>query len=350
MEASQFERDLNEGRTRVHPETGDPYKTTSWASVDLEPYKRGEKVIAPPKYLTRDDGKALIYPGRPHTFYGESESLKTRAALLACRSVVDAGGKVVYADLEGSEASFVERCRVVGIGDAHIGEALRYVRPTVPLKGDAKFDFWHHELDIFAPTLVVLDGVTELYALQGWDINSQTDAAEFQASFAFHRGGVASISIDHTPKDAGRGVIGAQHKRAGLDGAEYEFKPLVRAGRGGQSEAKVSVTKDRHGYVREWAGSGGGLVGTLKVGVPDGKDRVVLATPRLQDLMDPHSDAQDRALEYIRENPGASTRSVRDGAGLGDDSARDAVSALEMLAKVENRGTKARHSWYEAAS
>jgi hypothetical protein len=343
MEESQYERDLEAGTARINPTTGDFYSVTSWAAKDLEPYKRGEKVIAPPRYLTRDDGRALIYPGRPHVFFGESESLKSWAALLACRSVVDGGGKVLYVDLEGSEASLVERARITGIADKYLGDTLRYVRPTEELKGDAQVDFWHHEVDLFAPALVVLDGVTELYALQGWDINKAEDAARFQGAFAFHRGGVASIAIDHTSKDASRGQLGSQHKRAGLDGAEYEFKPLIRRGRGGESVAAVKVTKDRHGHIREWAAHD--VIGNLHVGVPDGRDRVVLETLKLQDMHDPKSDAQDRALEYVRANPGASTRKVREGTALGVEQTSGALHALEYLGQVRNVGSASRHSW-----
>jgi hypothetical protein len=72
-EMGPFERDLATGVARINPTTGAPYVTTSWAAVDLEPYKRGEVVIIPPMFLHRSDGKALIYPGRPHVFFGESE-------------------------------------------------------------------------------------------------------------------------------------------------------------------------------------------------------------------------------------------------------------------------------------
>ena len=65
------------------------YRTgATWAAVDLDPYKRGEQVVEPPRFFRRDDGKALVYPGRPHVFYGESESLKSWAALEVCREVV----------------------------------------------------------------------------------------------------------------------------------------------------------------------------------------------------------------------------------------------------------------------
>lgn len=334
-----MERAINEGAARVNSETGDIYTKTSWAAVDLEPYKRGEKVIAAPRFLPRSEGENLIYPGRPHVFYGESESLKTWAALLACRSVVDAGYRALYVDFEGSEASFVERARACRISDAHIGTSVQYVRPTEPLTGDARSDFWLHELDVLDPALVVLDGVTELYALQGWDINKAEDAARFQKMFSFRGTNVASIAIDHTPKEAGRGALGSQHKRAGLDGAEYLFEPRVRGGRGGTSLSRVSVTKDRHGFVRAWAS--GGVVGHLEV-APDG---VSLKPMPITELLDPRDDALERVMTFLRENPGSSRRVITESTHLGNDRVGDTLSALEVLGRARNDGSRSRGSW-----
>jgi len=342
---SDRERDLTEGRARVNPQTGEFYTKTSWAAVDLEPFKRGERITHAPEFLPRTDGKMLIYPDRPHVFFGESESLKSWAALLACRSVVKAGKTAVYIDTEGDEASFVERCRVTGIDDGFIGGALTYVRPTEPLKDDARVDLFLFELEQRDPALVVLDGVTEFYSLQGWDVNKAEDAARFQHTFNF-RGRLAFIAIDHTAKDAGRGVFGSQHKRAGLDGAEYEFKSRVRRGRGGHSVAEVSVTKDRHGYVREWAS---GMVGRFHVGVdaPDeGVDMVRLEPTKPLEHLDPRDDRIDRIVAFVSENPGATFTKLREGASLGEDDCRDAMLSAQTAGRIENRGSDKKHSWH----
>jgi hypothetical protein len=348
---SELERNLESGLARFNPETGEVYATTSWASVDLEPYKRGERVIAPPKYLRRDDGRALIYPGRPHVFYGPSESLKSWAALLACADVIGQGDKCVYVDFEGSEAAFVERARLAGVPEGSIGRDLRYVRPNSGLYGDAQSDFWHHEMDVFEPSLVVMDGVTECYSLHGWDINRAEDAAKYQATFAFHRGGVASIAIDHTSKDAGRGQLGSQHKRAGLDGAEYEFKLNVAAGRGRRGFGAVSVTKDRHGYVREWAKSD---IGYLVVDTsPDAalaRRCVSLEAAKLSDLVNPESDVMERVCAYLQEHPDGSSRNGIAGAlGVHKSTVGEALVNLQMLGRAVNRGTTSRTSWVAAS-
>jgi hypothetical protein len=316
---------------------------STWSAVDLEPYKRGDRVIESPRFLLRNDDRALIYPGRPHVFYGESESLKSWAALEVCREVVAAGFTALYVDFEGSEASFVERCRLAGVPDAMIGGALRYMHPGQPLTGAgvdgtlARSD-WESELG-WTTGLVVLDGVSECYALHGWNVNSAEDAARFQHTFAVD--GPAGLSIDHTAKDAGRGVLGSQHKRAGLDGAEYEFRSRVRAGRGGESMAEIYVTKDRHGWIREWAPTNG-MVGKLWVR-PNG---VSLEAPGHVDLIDPRDDALDRVLEFVRDNPGLSKKKIRAGVRLQCKRVDAAIDTLEAQGKIANHGSRSKGAWH----
>lgn len=315
----------------------------TWLAVDLEPYKRGEQVVELPRFLKRDDGRALIYPGRPHVFYGESESLKSWAALEVCREVVAEGLTALYVDFEGSEPSFVERCRLVGVPEAMIGGALRYVRPSVPLTAAGEDGVlargeWAFEIER-TTGVIILDGVSECYALHGWNINAAEDAARFQHTFAVE--GPATVSIDHTAKEAGRGVLGSQHKRAGLDGAEYEFRSRIRSGRGGESMAEVHVTKDRHGWIREWA-PGNGQVGKLWVR-PDG---VTLEVPRFKDLMDTRDDRRDRVLEVIRANPGASRRKVSEESGIGSEETGQALKDAEAMGLIENRGSTSKHAWH----
>lgn len=318
---------------------------TSWAAVDLGPYKRGDVVIEPPVFLKDPNGHALIYPGRPHVFYGESESLKSWAALKVCQEVVAAGLSALYVDFEGSEPSFVERCRLVGVPEAAIGGALQYVRPSEPLTGQGMRGLFARSEWVSALArvtgLVVLDGVSECYALHNWSINAAEDAARFQQTFSVE--GPATIAIDHTAKEAGRGVIGSQHKRAGLDGAEYEFKSVVRGGRGGESTASVKVTKDRHGWVREWAPSTG-AVGTIRV-APEG---VSLISPAMSLLVDPRDDRRDRVVEFVTGNPGTSAAALKRELQMGDDESRNALHEAESLGLLCREGTSTRPHWYSS--
>jgi hypothetical protein len=57
---------------------------------------------------------------------------------------------------------------------------------------------------------------------------------------------------------------------------------VVSRGRDGESIASIRVTKDRHGFIREWA-QGTGRIGSIHVGVPDGPKQVIIVTPRLSE-------------------------------------------------------------------
>lgn len=46
----------------------------SWAPVDLAAYLDGTYTPETPTMMPRSDGVCLLYPGRTHSFHGESES------------------------------------------------------------------------------------------------------------------------------------------------------------------------------------------------------------------------------------------------------------------------------------
>jgi hypothetical protein len=330
---------------RTNPQTDKTYRVTSWASIDLEPIKSGAITMPQPMFLKRTDGAAMIYPGLPHVFFGPSESLKSWAAVLASASFIAAGYAVVYVDFEGSEAAFVERARIVGVPEHAIGNALRYTRPTEPLKGNvnAAADLGM-DLSALNPGLVVLDGVSECYALHGWNINDATDAANFQKLFRpINENGAATIVIDHAGKDASRGVVGSQHKRAGLDGAEYEFTPKRREGRGGHSEASIRVTKDRYGYIREYAPHGG--MGRIHV-----SDIVEIRPPNEAQEYGLDEGLYESLLTWIEANPGQSTRVIRLNV-LGSATAiGNALEVLEADGKVRSEaGPRNAKLWFSGS-
>jgi hypothetical protein len=343
---SQFERDVIAGKVDFDPTTGESYETTSWRAVDLGPVLRGEKVIEPPCFMTRSDGKHLVYPGRAHVFFGESESLKSYGALFACKSVVAAGLRVVYIDFEDDEVLFVERAREIGIPDTALGTAIVYIRPHEPLIGNrrAGIDFFLHEMDMLQPSLAVIDGVTECYSLHDWNINSAEDAAKYQHTFSF-RGACASIAIDHTAKDAGRGQIGSQHKRAGLTGASYQFDSRQKGGPptatepGRASVAFVRVHKDRPGRVRAWTKD---VAAVLTVDPDKG---VTLEAPTFGDRFDPKTDAQDKVLAVAKETPGLSGSAIAVKTGIQKSRVLEALVDLQFKGKVRNEGSEARPRW-----
>jgi hypothetical protein len=112
-----------------------------------------------------------------------------------------------------------------------------------------------------APSLVVLDGMTEALAMEGLDLNSNTDVAKWIVALPRRIAldtGAAVLIIDHQTKDReqrGGFAIGAQHKKAGIHVA-YSIKAVKPFGRGLDGSSRIRVEKDRPGHVRRHAEDG----------------------------------------------------------------------------------------------
>ncbi len=236
----------------------------------------------------------------------------------------------------------MERARIVGIPEGALGRTLQYIRPEEPLKGNAPAlaDLSMAEQDV-RPALVILDGVTEAYSLHGWDINKATDAAEFQKLFGAFANGTTTVAIDHAGKDATRGVVGSQHKRAGLNGAQYEFVPRRREGIGGHSEAEIRVTKDRHGRVRKFAPHG--LIGRIHVG----ETVRIVAADTYEAAFGDEADILVPILQFVEKHRGCSTKAVREGVSGSHQRIVDGLQRLEVEKRIyhEDGPRNAKH-WF----
>jgi hypothetical protein len=216
---------------------------TSWEPVDLTAALAGEDV-PPATVLARVDGVALLYPGRTHMFQGESESLKTWAALIAAAQELEHGNAVLWIDYEDDEVGVTQRLRSLGVAADVIRERFTYIRPDEPLNdrqgratpGNVRLG---QLLEQRTYTLAVIDGTTEAMATEGLNLIDNTDIATWARRLAKRLAatGAAVTSLDHVVKNRGEGVsnryaIGGQHKLAGLTGAAYRFdivRPLARA-------------------------------------------------------------------------------------------------------------------------
>jgi len=227
---------------------GPPEARSSWLPVDLDAVLEGDAADPPPEILLRADGQALLYRSRVHMIVGEPETGKGWLVLRACAERLMLGELVLYVDFEDTAAGIVGRLRALGVTDDRIAEFFRYVRPDEPLgRVDPR---------TIAPgaALVVLDGVTEALSLFGFKLESNTDQAHLLALVArpFAETGAAVVLVDHVPKDRehrGRGAIGAQHKLAGTD-VTYVVRAIRPFGRGLTGRSKLTVDKDRPGYIR----------------------------------------------------------------------------------------------------
>jgi len=250
------------------PTADDTDGRSSWWPVDLSGLFDGSVVLPEPELFARNDGQALLYPGKCHSFNGESESGKSWAALLACVQAIRAGGHVLYLDFEDTASTVVTRLLALGAKPEEVVGRFHYASPSEPLQyRNGKVTVGHLDLgatlETHPITLAVIDGVTEAMTLHGLATNDNDEYAKFHAMLPrrLSRAGTAVVNIDHVTKDKetrGRYAIGAQHKLAGMDGAVFSFEVVSPFGLGLHGIAKMYVNKDRPGQLRTHAESNGG--------------------------------------------------------------------------------------------
>lgn len=227
---------------------------TSWWPRDLDPILDGDtSADPPPSLLERDDGHRLIYAGKINALIGESESGKTWIALLAAVQALNAGELVVYLDFEDAPAGITGRLLAMGATRPQLAKQLRYIAPDESLHVRAAADL-AAALDP-PPGLVVVDGVNAAMTLLGLNLKDNKDATDFSQRILrpLKRTGAAVLTVDHTTKDKeqrGNYAIGAQAKRADIDGAAFIIEVIKAFGRGQTGRLKMTVSKDRPGHVR----------------------------------------------------------------------------------------------------
>jgi hypothetical protein len=245
---------------------------TSWAAVDLGPTLSGDPPPSP-SVFRRDDGHALLYPGRTHWFQGEAETCKSWAALLGVREVLQADRRALWIDYEDDARGVVERLRALGVTDDKVKQWFTYVRPEEALSGSsaAMRDFGilcEHDYAI-----AVVDGVTEAMVTEALDPMSNTDTARFMRRLPreLTHTGAAVVCLDHVARNAEmqrRGAIGAQHKLAGLTGVSYRLDMIApfyrpRGSEPVEGQVRFTVHKDRLGHVRSIADDD--VIGVLRL-------------------------------------------------------------------------------------
>jgi hypothetical protein len=339
-------------------ESDEEPEPTSWVPVDLTDALKGND-IEPPIYLARSDGLCMFYAGRVHSLNGESESLKSWAALLACKQAIDKGDDVLYIDYEDDARGIVTRLRALGLRPEEILGHFVYIRPDEPLRTR------HDEgtvgaVDLLAVlksrrfALAVVDGVTEAMTTEGLDLISNADIATWMRRLPrrIARTGAAVAVIDHLPKDRtnqGRGGVGGQHKLSGLDGASYKFTLLKYFFRAPGSEpvegrAFITVEKDRPGFIR-------GHVVDDKVGnltltaYPDGGVSGSIEAPTEDEAVD--RKVVERILTYLAIYDGSSLRKIEDGVTGKGPAIRDALKWMtdpaQNLVRVVLKGCSHLH-------
>ena len=224
---------------------------SSWfpKSLDLD----GTEEEPPPAFLARNDGHRLFYRGKVNALLGESESGKTWVALYAVLQCLQVQEKVIYIDFEDSGRGILSRLRALGVTDKQLSN-FTYANPDENLQLEQRQDLIE-ALANQKPDFIVVDGVNAGMTLLGLDLTNNRDATMFSQSLLkpLTMSGAAICTIDHVTKSKeGRGnyAIGAQAKRADINGVAIAVEVVQPFGRGMTGELNLKVTKDRPGHVR----------------------------------------------------------------------------------------------------
>lgn len=233
----------------------DPAEASSYEVIDLADLLAGREPEVTPFHLRRDDGAGLVYPGRIHDIHAEPSVGKTWVALLLAKEVLTDGGGVVYLDYEDTHRGTVGRLLRIGTPAAAVGDPTQfaYINPA-GAHDHAAAAALGQVLDEVNPDVVIVDGVAESLARNGYDENSNTDVLAWKERLLVPivSAGAAVLLCDHVPKNAdnrARGQRGAGAKLGLIDGASYELRLAQAYSKARAGLIRFIIAKDREGGV-----------------------------------------------------------------------------------------------------
>lgn len=301
---------------------------------------------AAPTFLTRHDGRALLYAGKVNSIIGPSEQGKSWLALLAVLQALRDGRGVTYVDMESDGGSIGGRLRQMGATDRELAR-LAYVQP------DARY----LPMPMYSD-LIVLDGINALLALHGVDGNNTNEVTAFNR-YVFEpwaASGACVAGLDHVGKPGPGGAqttaIGSQAKKSVISGSSLRLKMTTTFGRSKLGKATVFVEKDRPGHIRG-------------IECPDHSIAELIADDRngtkielqVSPWVDKEANAQDRQVTLDKQFEEALSRGPQSRQGLADllsfspteSKYRDALMRLIANGSitVQKQGKVMLHFWRE---
>lgn len=326
----------------------------SWSAVDVDEVLSrldDPDSAVQPVYLERPDGQALIYPGKVHTVFGESESAKSWLCLLACLDAIRRGETACFLDFEDDPDSVIGRMLTLGATKNELRRSFRYVSPvSIPEEGTPGHDELQNHLRA-GYAVVVIAAFTEATMVMGLSGRDESDVAKVHHLLTrpFSREGAAVLAVDHIGHDsnAKNRPVGSQHKKAGVHvGLKMDIQQKPAPGRLGILH--IWVNKDRPGQLRRASlkhRNDLDLVAGFELGHPemlqdfaDGTTpygRIVmpsLTAPRTDSEaaadVDPLHLRMEQVSEAVNANPGITTRALESVVGGNAGLTRKAIDRL----------------------
>jgi hypothetical protein len=224
--------------------------------VDVASVLSGD--FEPPKTTVggaRSDGMRLLYAQAVNVLLGAPEAGKTLVAGAMAADELFSGGRVLWIDLDHNGAApLLTRFREFGVSTNVLCDPSRF-RLAIPEDADALMAVVN---DSRGATLAVVDSIGELMPMFGANSNDADDytTVNRRVLAAMAGMGIGVLAIDHEAKgsdSAAYGATGTMAKKRAVDGALLRVTNVrpFRPGYGG--EARLSIVKDRHGYLRSLA-------------------------------------------------------------------------------------------------
>jgi hypothetical protein len=208
---------------------------------------------AEPAYMRRNDGVALLYPGKDSYLYAETESGKSWLAALIVRQCLDDGVPVMVVDFEeGDEIEYGTRLLDLGTTEAKLSDPSRF--RYVMVDGRCTGDLLAEASDMSA-AVVVIEGMSVAYDVYGWQVKENDSATAFRRTLVKPHlvAGRAVLTTDHVVKDRdnrGRYAIGGVMKLNAASGGAFLLVNIDGLAPGQRGASNLYVTKDRPGGVK----------------------------------------------------------------------------------------------------
>lgn len=220
--------------TQPEPEGG------SWTRVNL----------TDPAYLIPPEPPAiqgLLYAAKRHVLSGPQESAKTLIAYHLLLQAQRDGHPVAIVDFEMGPVAARRLLADLGATPDELA-AIYYTEPDGPPDEQALASIQAH-----GTRYALIDAAAGAFDTTGLDDNSRKDAETFARLWIrpLFRLDIATLLLDHVTKDRearGKYAIGSERKTGGAD-VHLGFDALKALSRGGNGMVKVTVHKDRPGFL-----------------------------------------------------------------------------------------------------
>ncbi len=226
-------------------ENGYNHKQSATRSIEFmslnEIIKKG---VERPEDVVED----VIRSGKRHQIFSEAGTGKTWLATWITKEAISREKIVLYLDKENGGRIIAERLKALGADPELVDKFLRY--SAFPSISDQEgLNEYLSTLDAVRPDVIIFDSWINFLSDFGMDENVRSDIAEWSVKFIHpaYEKGIASLMLDHVPKDGSRDSIGSVRKREEMD-VRWRLKRNKHFSREKQGEIQLDLMKDRESW------------------------------------------------------------------------------------------------------